>query len=179
MTALSGKIALTGKWVWDKAIIVPGTAAALHVGGFARLSSISCPSAASCSAGGQYSGPHGSQAFVVSRTSGVWGKAKEVPGVAALSNSSNLVSVSCASVGNCAATGSDNHWPGVFVAAETNGVWGNAHQLPGLSDLAANYYYPDWPQVSSISCAKAGTTCAIGGQYHEASGYGQAFVTAP
>jgi hypothetical protein len=170
----SGKIDATGKWVWSKAIIVPGTAAALHIAGFAQLNAISCRSATSCSAGGQFSGPHGSQAFVVNRTNGVWGKATELPGVSALSNTSSLVSISCASVGNCAATGDDNSGPGVFVAAETNGLWGNATQLPGLSALASS----NLSHALSISCAKASTICAIGGYYDDGSAT-RAFVTSP
>lgn len=52
---------------WGKPEEVPGTAA-LNQGGKGELTSVSCASAGSCSAGGYYAGSSGSQAFVVSRT---------------------------------------------------------------------------------------------------------------
>jgi len=44
---------------------------------------------------------------VVSERNGVWGRAIEVPGLAALNagGTAGVVSVSCASAGNCAAAG--------------------------------------------------------------------------
>jgi hypothetical protein len=53
---------------WHKAIEVPGTAA-LNQGNNAAITSVSCTSAADCSAGGYYAGKFGhSRAFVVSKT---------------------------------------------------------------------------------------------------------------
>ena len=53
---------------WRKAIEVPG-AAALNRGAQAEISSVSCASAGSCSAGGSYTDSSGNrQAFVVSRS---------------------------------------------------------------------------------------------------------------
>jgi hypothetical protein len=48
------------------------------------------------------------QGFVVSEKNGVWGRAVEVPGLAALNKGGNagVGSVSCASPGTCAAGGS-------------------------------------------------------------------------
>jgi hypothetical protein len=158
-----------GKWVWSKAIVVPGTAAS----SWTQLFSVSCRSAGGCSAGGYFNDANGHEGFVVDRKNGAWGKAKEVPSVAGFSEDTGVVSISCASAGNCAATGYDHIGFKVFVAAETNGVWGNAQELPGLSALT------DTPEVSAISCAKAGTTCAIGGQYWDGDGFQQAFVTSP
>ncbi len=65
---------------WRKAIQVPGTAA-LNTGGYATVTSVSCPSAGNCSAGGYYDGG-GGLAFVVSQVNGTWGKAVQVPGTA-------------------------------------------------------------------------------------------------
>lgn len=46
---------------------------------------MSCASADNCSVGGYYTDNSGNlQAFVVSQTSGAWGKAAEIPGTAAL-----------------------------------------------------------------------------------------------
>ena len=53
---------------WHTAIEVPGTAA-LNLGGFAEISSVSCAAAGNCSAGGFYTDSSSrGQAFVVSQT---------------------------------------------------------------------------------------------------------------
>jgi hypothetical protein len=169
-----------GNWVWRKAFILPGTAAALGVSGFAQLTSISCSISDTCAAAGQYSGPDGNQAFVVSYRYGYWGDATEVPGIASLAGTSSAVAVSCPRVGGCAVTGSDDTAPGVFAAAETDGVWGDAASgnvapLAGLDALAVS----GSAQVTSISCAKTAGTCAIGGSYEDGSSHTQPFVTSP
>ncbi len=92
---------------WGTAIEVPGTAA-LNRGVDAALNSVSCGAAGNCSAGGFYTDSSGhSQAFVVSQAHGAWGTAIEVPGTAALNRGGNaeILSVSCASAGNCGAGG--------------------------------------------------------------------------
>jgi hypothetical protein len=93
---------------WGTAIEVPGTAT-LNAGGDELVSSISCPAAGNCGAGGFYE-DHALhvQAFVVSERNGRWGKAIEVPGTAALNaaGSAQVTSVSCPSAGECAAAGS-------------------------------------------------------------------------
>ncbi len=50
---------------WGKAIEVPGSAA-LNAGGAATVTSVSCPSAGPCVAGGFYAANASSQGFVVS-----------------------------------------------------------------------------------------------------------------
>jgi hypothetical protein len=107
----------TGSWhafvvsqvngTWRAAIEVPGTAA-LSQGEGAWLGSVSCASAGNCGAGGWYQAGSGhSQAFVVSQVHGTWRTAVQVPGTAALNRGGAawLVSVSCASAGNCSAGG--------------------------------------------------------------------------
>ena len=96
-----------GSGTWGKAKEVPGTAA-LNQGGNAATASVSCASAGNCSAGGNYVDSSGhSQAFVVSQVHGTWGKAKQVPGTAALNQGGNaaITSVSCGSAGSCSAGG--------------------------------------------------------------------------
>jgi hypothetical protein len=62
-------------------------------------------------------------------TAGAWGKAHRVPGLMALNkgHSAGVNQVSCASPGNCTATGdytdAQDH-PQPFVANEKNGTWG-------------------------------------------------------
>ena len=96
---------------WGQAIEVPGLGA-LNAGGHALVSSVSCASAGSCTAGGGYTDHHGRfQAFVASQRNGRWGTAIEVPGTAALNagGEAQVNSVSCNQPGPCTAGGSYKH----------------------------------------------------------------------
>jgi hypothetical protein len=154
---------------WGPAQEVPGTAA-LNTGGYAAINSVSCASAGNCSAGGFYTGNSGNQeAFVVSQVNGTWGKAKEVPGTAALNTvNAQITSVSCASAGNCSAGGTyltTVQTP--FVVSQVHGTWGKAKRIPGS-------HGPEGI-VNSVSCASAGN-CSAGGTYSSRSGQMLAFV---
>jgi hypothetical protein len=137
-------------------------AVALNKNGFARINSVSCPSAGNCSAGGFYSGAK-LQAFVVGETNGAWGNAEKVPGIAALNTGGDaqITSMSCASPGNCSAggfytgSGVTRH---AFVVSETGGTWGTAQEVAAALNKGGN------AQVSSVSCPSAGN-CGAGGQY--------------
>jgi hypothetical protein len=150
---------------WRAAIEVPGTAA-LNLGGNATLGSVSCASAGNCGAGGFYTDSSGhTQAFVVGEANGIWGKARDVPGIAALNLGGNagLGSVSCALPGNCGAGGFYTDGSGhmqAFVVGETSGVWGKAQEVPGTAALNQN----GRASVSALSCASAGH-CSAGGFY--------------
>jgi hypothetical protein len=107
---------------WGTAIKVPGLAA-LNTGGDAQVNSVSCASAGNCAAGGFYRNRHGQQGFVAVERHGRWGTAIEVPGLGALNKGeATVVSVSCASAGNCAAGGQlrdrRGHFQG-FVVSQT------------------------------------------------------------
>jgi hypothetical protein len=141
---------------WGNAIEVPRLAA-LNTGKDAEIMSLSCVSAGNCAAGGFYtnSSPR-NRAFVVSEKNGSWGRAIEVPGLAALNNGTlaGVNSVSCASAGNCAVTGTyDSGAPAAFVVSENNGSWGKAIEVPGEFEIAT---------FSSVSCVSAGN-CEAGG----------------
>jgi len=161
---------------WGTAREVTGLAA-LNQGGFANITSVSCASPGTCSAGGSYTDSSGGgQAFVVSEVNGSWGKAKEVPGLAALNQggSALITSVSCARAGTCAAGGSYTDSSGgqqAFVVSEINGSWGTAQEIPGTAALNQG----GSAFTGSLSCARAGT-CAAGGWYTDSSGGQQAFV---
>jgi hypothetical protein len=89
--------------VWGQAINVPGLR---KVARDAYFSSVSCPSAGNCAAGGSYDGgPNG--AWVVMEKNGVWGKETTVPGLGALNHGTSLGvnSVSCPAAGSCVAGG--------------------------------------------------------------------------
>jgi hypothetical protein len=176
--------------VWGKAEKVPGTTA-LNVGQLAGLDSVSCAAAGNCSAGGTYrgskgsSGFHGNQVFVINQKRGVWGKAKEVPGTAALNLGgpegpyAEFGSLSCGSAGNCSAGGSYRDRSDdvqAFVVTETHGAWGKAEEVPGTAALntGGNGTAPQ-AEINSVSCAAAGN-CGAGGTYVDGSGHQQAFV---
>ena len=162
--------------IWGPAEEVPGTAA-LNKGGDAEISSVSCGRAGDCSAGGFYADASGHlQAFVAGEVRGVWGKAQQVPGTAALNKGGDagIFSVSCASAGDCSAGGHyrDAFRRGqVFVAGEVNGVWGKAQQVPGTAALNKGGN----AVIESVSCASAGN-CSAGGRYPDAAGRQQVFV---
>jgi hypothetical protein len=167
-----GFVAVERNGAWGQAIEVPGLAA-LNTGGDAQVSSVSCGSAGSCAAGGDYKDGDGhQQGFVAVERDGVWGQAIEVPGLGALNagGGAEVSSVSCGSAGSCAAGGyytdGDRHGQG-FVAVERDGVWGQAIELPGLGALSNEN-----AAVDSVSCASAGN-CAAGG---EDDPYGSGFV---
>jgi len=160
-----GFVASERSGVWGRAIEVPGLAA-LSAGGYSEVSSVSCASAGSCAAGGSYNRSIYDQGFVAVERNGVWGRAIEVPGLGALNKGgAYVVSVSCASAGNCAAGGyyyadrGQNTAQG-FVASERHGRWGTAIKVPGLAAL--NKGGP--AEVTSVSCGSAGNCAAGGGE---------------
>ena len=169
-----GFVAVERNGRWGKAIEVPGLGA-LNKFGDAEVGSVSCGSAGSCAAGGYYTdGGGGMQGFVAGERDGVWGRAIEVPGLAALNKgNASVYSVSCASEGNCAAGGGyhNRHGGQGFVATERNGRWGTAIEVPGLGALRTGG--EAW--VSSVSCAPAGG-CGAGGNYEERHDHLEGFV---
>jgi hypothetical protein len=126
------------KSTWGKAIEMPGTAA-LNTSGYATVSSVSCPSAGNCSAGGYYdgsgTGTGGGSPFAVSQVKGTWGKAIQLRGTAAFNaGGATVTTVSCSSAGNCAAGGNYLDRAGdeyAFVTGQVKGTWGKAIQVPG------------------------------------------------
>ena len=159
---------------WGAAAEVPGSAA-LNKGGFADLSSVSCPTAGNCTAGGIYAPTSTtSQPLVVTESNGTWGKASTVPGSAALDTGKDMgvTAVSCVAPGKCSATGdfhTSKRSEDVWVASQKGGAWGPAGTIPGLSGLGAE------AEVNGLSCATAGS-CSLVGDYTTTSGSQQPFV---
>jgi len=163
------------KGTWRAPIEVPGTAA-LNKYAYAWINSVSCASAGNCSAGGFYAN-NGLQVFVVNQVNGIWHKAIEVPGSAALNRrgGASVQSVSCATPGDCSAGGyylAKNFQ--AFVASEVNGIWQNAIEVPGTASIPPPGDATPTAEVNSVSCASAGN-CTIGGSY-DVSASVQAFV---
>jgi len=163
---------------WGKAIEVPGTGD-LNAGGNAQVVSVSCTSLSDCAAAGFYTdGSNAVQAFVASEQNGVWARAIEVPGSGVLNVAGNarILSVSCASPGNCGAGGFytlplgrvGSQQP--FVVSEKHGVWGKAIEVPGFT--SANVVEGS---VGSVSCASA-SNCGAAGSFEGSSFRTQAFV---
>jgi hypothetical protein len=180
VSAAAGVRAASGS-SWGRAIEVPGVAA-LNRDGFGSIYAMSCASAGNCTAGGYYRvSLNHFQALVVSERNGIWRRAQEVPGIAALDKGpaawAEVVSLSCASAGNCAAGGYYLDRVGqqlqsqVWVASETDGKWGKAEQVPGTARLnkGGSAY------INSVSCGSPGD-CAAGGYYTDGSGRSQAFL---
>src|SRR5262249_20256979 len=119
---------------WGAADDVAGTAA-LSPGGGVVVSSVACPAAGDCAAGGDA----GTHLFVISETRGIWGTATVVPGKAVLNwRAAGVGAVSCASAGNCSAGGdyadasAHSH---VFVVGPVNGTWPTPLEVPGTAAL--------------------------------------------
>ena len=162
---------------WHRAELVPGLAA-LNTGNYGPMAQMACPSAGTCAAGGAYSANGaGFGAYVVSEVHGIWQRAREIPGFAALNQGQrdgNLNSLSCGSPGNCSAVGqytdSSGHYQ-VFVASERDGTWGKAGEAPGTAALnQGGYAIPN-----EMSCPAPGQ-CSAGGWYTGRDGHAHAFV---
>jgi hypothetical protein len=91
-----------------------------------------------------------------------------VPGIAALNkgDDAGTTAVSCPSARNCEVAGTYKTLvrkkiaTRPFVENETNGAWGKAQEVPGLTALDVTFT----ATISSLSCASAGN-CSAGGQY--------------
>jgi hypothetical protein len=127
---------------------------------------LSCASVGNCAAGGSYLDATGSnyQAFVVTERNGAWGKAREVPGTAAVNTGGSAAAewVSCPAAGSCLAVGSytgsgDGLHP--FISSQKNGTWGHIQRVPGLVKFWSYLWEPDLPWAW---CASPGNCTAIG-----------------
>jgi len=171
---------------WGTAIEIPGTAQ-LNAGGYPQVSSVSCPSAGNCAAGGWYlDSSHNRHAFIVTERNGRWGTATEIPGTRARSW---VNAVSCGSAGNCAADGGYIDNSGhirPFVASERDGRWA-ATEVPGIASLTSNIPgHGGNTEVSATSCLNGYCLpgamsclstgyCLAGGYYGDYFGHRQAF----
>ncbi|HET7017206.1 MAG TPA: hypothetical protein VFI65_25000 [Streptosporangiaceae bacterium] len=145
---------------WGKATALPGLAA-LNTSGLVELDQMSCSSEGNCAAGGTYQNLD--LGFVASERNGRWGKATELPSPPFLTKGreAEVVSVSCAAAGICAAGGDyadrSDHDQG-FVASAADGAWGKAVAVPGLAALNKG----GLAGVTSVSCAPGGACTAVG-----------------
>lgn len=112
---------------------------------------------------------------------GRWGTAIEVPGSATLDTGGapwtaavSSSSMSCASPGDCTASGNTGlagSRQRVFVVSQVRGTWRAARAIPGLAALNAGHNASAGP----VSCASPGN-CSAGGWYWDARHHARAFV---
>lgn len=155
---------------------VPGIAGRAQIGS-AGVGSLSCASSGNCGAGGYYANTLGhTQAFVVSQVNGAWKKAVQVRGAAGRNKAGIglVITMSCASAGNCGAGGSyldhDGHYQ-AFALTQVRGTWQASVEVPGTAALNRG----GDAQVAAMSCGSPGK-CGVGGYYTGKNGYMQAFV---
>jgi outer membrane protein OmpA-like peptidoglycan-associated protein len=129
------------------------------------LDSVSCAYAGNCTAVGRYEGGGAeAQGLLLSETSGSWttGVEATLPANATSGPNVSLNSVSCTSVGNCTAIGTDDNAssnePGLLLT-ETAGSWATAVE----ATVPANAEEPASPSLGSVSCAPAENCTAVGG----------------
>ncbi len=155
----------SGSGGWGRALEVPGTAA-LNVGGMATVYSVSCTSPGDCVAGGYYGNDatdsNSTEAFLVTQRSGTWGTALgKLPGIHDLyALSSEILTVSCSSAGNCAAGGDYIDYSGddnAMLIGEHNGHWSKVFEVTGKS-----FNFGGEAQVTSVSCPSDGDCVAVG-----------------
>jgi hypothetical protein len=130
----------------------------------ADLSDVSCASAGNCTAVGYYfDNSRHEQGLLSSETSGRWATGVEarLPANANTSHDAYLEYVSCASAGNCTATGGyfdRSRHEQVLLLTETSGrsATGVEARLPANADTNPN------ADLNSVSCASAGNCTAVG-----------------
>jgi hypothetical protein len=129
---------------------------------------VSCGSATSCVAVGQYKDSSSDQqGLLLSDSSGTWSAAKApLPANALTSNQGVILrAVSCVSAGNCAAAGSYfiSGANGQVLLTESSGTWSAAQAPLGPSGTANS------DSVTAISCPSA-NNCAAVGTYTDSAG---------
>jgi hypothetical protein len=160
---------------WHKAVKVPLAAAIKNLA--VGLGPVVCSSPGNCIATGLLIGVGPQAVVVASEVDGTWGKARELPGIAALTANryhwSEAGGLACASAGNCAIGGvyldAARHNQ-AFVAAQVGGTWRTAGQVPGTGGTGGN-----GAGVNTVFCVPAGP-CTAGGGYPGGSPTGRAFV---
>ena len=118
VTLFSGPVFVVSQkhGAWGRPRRLPG----LPVGNVTGVTSLSCPSAGNCGAGGNAALRTGS--FVASERNGRWTKAENVPGMTAFTKRSDrsvVNAVSCPSAGHCTAAGTDAFHPSYYHAFVT------------------------------------------------------------
>jgi hypothetical protein len=149
-----------GTWHRAQQLRLPSNSAA----GISQLLAVSCTGPGSCVAVGNYQAmSRGSAGMVVTQTRGRWGQGREIrlPFNAAPSPAVSLVSVTCASAGQCVAAAqylTKQNGFQVALVTESHGVWRRAVEVMLPKGAASS---PD-AGPDQVTCASAGQCTAIG-----------------
>ena len=144
------------------------------------LLGLSCATASSCVAVGQYQDiTNAYQGLIETLSNGSWSPSEAPIGglnpVAVSPPTVLLTSLSCPSISSCVAVGFYDATTGVQGLIETlaNGAWAaSTAPTSGLSPAAAD---PPADPLTSVSCPSV-TTCVIVGSYTDSSGYQQGLI---
>jgi len=158
-----------GTWGIAKTVALPKPDPFVYPG----LDLVTCQATGDCTA----TGDNGQiLPFVVSEHHGSWGKAEQVPGIASLGTRGGGVdALACASAGNCAVGGLYDDSQGnkqAFVAAEANGTWGRAREVPGIATANKG----GEAATESVSCP-APRKCLAVGFYLDSGGNIHPFIS--
>src|SRR4029077_9062882 len=141
------------------------------------LNSLSCASAGNCTATGSYADSSGNRrGLLLTQTSGAWATGGEAPPPANAGSNPGAVldSVSCASAGNCTATGgytdSSGNRQGLLLT-QTSGAWATGVEAAPPAHAGSN----PGARPDSASCASAGN-CTATGHYLDNSGHTQGLL---
>jgi Bacterial Ig-like domain (group 3) len=172
-SGLQGFIGSEVGGTWDGSLELPGS------GGNARIDAEACPAFARCVIGG-YIGDASDdrQPFVDEQSAGTWPTAAPVPGNLNKGSLGEVTSVSCTSLGTCAAGGFYTDAKGgrqAFVVTQEHGDWGPMREVAGSLNKGES------AQVNQVSCGvspklESIITCAAAGFYTDSAGHGQAFT---
>jgi Fibronectin type III domain len=169
-------VAAESSGTWSGAVEVPGSGQ-LNVTDLGGAADLACPAAGECALVGIYSDASKHiQAYADSESSGTWGTAVALPGLATL-NVGGLAgpeALSCSSVGSCATGGTyllSSTAAEPWVASEVSGSWQSAIELPG-NDLVNT---GNAATVTSVACPADGQ-CEAVGTYTDNQGGSQDFV---
>ena len=166
----------SGTWAAAEAPLPANAGFGNHGEDRAVLGWVSCASAGNCTAVGQYWDIYGQpQGLLLTQTAGTWAAAEAaLPANAGSDQSVGLNSLSCASAGNCTATGSYSDSSGNrqgLLLTQTAGTWATGVEAP----LPANAGSGPGVGLGSVSCASAGN-CTVTGSYTDSSGSSQGLL---
>ncbi len=165
-----------GAWQHGSGVSLPADAAPASTVGDQTvvLASVSCPETGSCAAVGWYfDNDENGQGLIVDQQNGVWqpGAEMKLPANAVgglEKQSAGLDWVSCASAGNCLATGvytDAGYNSRGLLLSEVNGIWQTAVESP-LPRNAGNIEYA---AADQSACTAVGD-CAVIGTYNDGRG---------
>lgn len=164
--------------VWGSAVAIADYTT-LQPGDQTLFQTISCAAMGTCVGIGAYldEATNVGQPLIFTETNGVWSAPVLAPGFSPFNPSgiALVVTLSCPAAGSCDAggiiVGNSASTLDSFLMHETNGVWGEPFEIPGITALGDGAI----TLLDSLSCGAPGD-CSAGGLYSDKVGLEQAFV---